>query len=543
MAIRLSALFAGASLLAFALPATAQDHAHHPGMTMPMPPPPPAPRPTQTPPHARPHARPPVSSHASSHASPHGGHDMGGMTMPMPAPTQTPPPASPPAGHDMGGMTMPMAAPTQTPPPASPPVGHDMGGMAMPMQTPPPAPAAAHDMTGMAGAGHPMTSPLGPWPMTRDASGTSWQPDDSIHAGIHTAVGDWTIMTHASFDLVYDRQNGARGDTKTFLAGMVMTAARRDFSDGSTLNLRAMLSPDPFMGKAGYPLLLAAGETADGVNTLVDRQHPHDLFMELSASYARRLSDTDSVFLYVGLPGEPAFGPPAFMHRMSAMDSPEAPITHHWLDSTHITFGVATLGWVHDRFKLETSAFRGREPDQDRYDIERPGLDSWSVRGSWNPTDQWSLQASVAQVTAPEQLEPDTDERRLSASAIHTRRFGDAGWWSSTLAWGRKTADHGEGKDGWLLETAVSPDDRWTVFARAERIETDELVPGVGGGHGPLYSVAKASVGLVRDWQVAEHVRLGLGGQYAVNRVPTALEPLYGRDPDGAMLFARLKID
>lgn len=114
---------------------------------------------------------------------------------------------------------------------------------------------------------------------------------------------------------------------------------------------------------------------------------------------------------------------------------------------------------------------------------------------------------------------------------------------SSTLAWGRKTNDHGESKDGWLLESAVHPNDRWTVFARAERIETDELVPGVGGGHGPLYTVGKASVGVVRDWRIAEHVRFGLGGLYAMNLVPTALEPLYGGDPDGAMLFVRLKMD
>jgi len=522
MAIRLSALLAGASLLAFALPATAQDHSHHPGMTMPMPAP--APAPAQTP--------PPVSPPMS----PHAGHDMGGMPMPMPmpapapAPAQTPPPVSPPmsphAGHDMGGMPMPMPAPAS-----------------QPVQTPPPAQAAAHDMAGMADAGHPMTSPLGPWPMTRDASGTSWQPDDSIHAGVHTVHGDWTIMSHALLNVVADRQSGPRGDEKTFVSGMLMTSARRDFADGSSLNLRAMLSPDPLMGKAGYPLLLAAGETADGVNTLVDRQHPHDFVMELSASYARRLSGTDSVFVYLGLPGEPAFGPPAFMHRMSAMDSPEAPITHHWLDSTHITFGVATLGWVHDRFKLEASAFRGREPDQKRWDIERPELDSWAVRASWNPSAAWSLQVSRAHVTSPEQLSPDEDETRTSLSAIHTRRFGEAGWWSSTAAWGRKEGAHDPARDGWLLETAVSPDDRWTVFARAERIETNELVPGPGGAHGPMFTVEKASLGVVRDWRLSPHARFGLGGLYSVNRVPDGLEPLYGRDPDGAMLFARLKID
>ena len=423
------------------------------------------------------------------------------------------------------------APPTTTEPSADPHAGHDMP---MPMSDATPVDHAS--------MGHTMTSPYGPWPMSRDASGTGWQPNAGEHGGIHTVRGDWMVMTHAMLNLVYDTQSGPRGGDKTFVAGMLMTSARRDFDDGSTLNLRAMLSPDPLMGKSGYPLLLAAGETADGINPLVDRQHPHDLFMELSASYSTRLSEKDSVYGYIGLPGEPAFGPPAFMHRMSAMDSPEAPITHHWLDSTHIVFGVTTLGWAHDRFKIETSAFKGREPDEERWGIDAPRLDSWSVRAAWNPTDEWSLQASYADVSAPEQLEPDEDETKWSASAIHTRRLGDDGWWSSTLAWGRKTNDHDESKDGWLLESAVHPNDRWTVFARAERIETDELVPGVGG-HGPLYTVGKASVGVVRDWRIAEHVRFGLGGLYAMNRVPTALEPLYGGDPDGAMIFMRLKID
>lgn len=68
------------------------------------------------------------------------------------------------------------------------------------------------------------------------------------------------------------------------------------------------------------------------------------------------------------------------MHRTSGIDNPEAPISHHWLDSTHITFGVVTAGAVVNDWKFEASAFRGREPDQYRYDIERPALDSYAGR-------------------------------------------------------------------------------------------------------------------------------------------------------------------
>ncbi len=384
-----------------------------------------------------------------------------------------------------------------------------------------------------------MPSLLGDYRMSRDASGTAWQPDAGLHGGRHDQVGEWTVMSHLTLNAVYDWQEGPRGDERGFVSGMAMVSARRWFGDADSLALRAMVSPDPLMGEEGYPLLLAAGETADGVNSLVDRQHPHDFFMELSATWAHRFSDTDSVFIYGGLPGEPAFGPPAFMHRMSIQDSPEAPITHHWFDSTHITFGVLTAGWVHDDWKLEVSRFRGREPDEQRWDIETGALDSTSARISFNSTERWSWQGSWADVKSPEALEPDHDERRWSASAIYTQPVGDHGWWSSTLGWSLKQKDH-EDLQAMFLESAFKPSAPWTLFARAETIETDELTP--GGGHGPVERAAKLSFGAVHDWRVADDILFGLGALYSVNQVPASLEPSYGGDPGGGMLFVRLKV-
>jgi hypothetical protein len=454
---------------------------------------------------------------------------------PPPAPptaAPAPPAPAPPPHHE------PPAAPAPAEP--SPPVdhsGHDMTPAAEPA-----APAADHAAMGHGepGEGHFMSGALGPYPMTREASGTAWQPDTSRHSGIEATAGNWNFMGHAMLNLVYDWQEGPRGDDMVFVSGMVMVSAQRRFAERHTLQFKAMLSPDPLMGKRGYPLHLASGETADGVMPLVDRQHPHDLFMELSASYSLRLSDKASLFLYAGLPGEPAFGPPAFMHRMSIMDSPEAPISHHWLDSTHITFGVVTAGLVYDRLKVEASRFNGREPDQHRYDIETGPLDSTALRLSWNPTDELSLQASWARLKSPEQLEPGENQTRWSASGIYTRPVGTGGRWSTTLAWGRKSSDH-ESFDAWMIESALSMRD-WTLFGRAERTENNELVS-VGGHHGPTFDVAKVSLGLLRDFRVSRHAKIGVGALWAFNFVPRALEPLYAGDPNGAMAFVRLKID
>jgi uncharacterized cupredoxin-like copper-binding protein len=381
-----------------------------------------------------------------------------------------------------------------------------------------------------------MTGDLGPYPMSREASGTSWQPDASAHMGGHVMLGEWSVMAHLLLNAVYDWQDGPRGDEKAFAAGMVMVMAQRDLGDGNTLALRAMLSPDPFMGKSGYPLLLAAGETADGTTPLIDRQHPHELFMELAASISHRFDDETSVFFYAGLPGEPAFGPPAFMHRMSSMDSPEAPITHHWFDSTHITFGVLTAGFVKDDWKIEVSGFRGREPDEDRFDIESPRLDSVSARLSYNPSENWALQVSWADIHSPELLEPDVDESRVSASAIYTVAFENESWWSTTAGWAIKDPSDGGTLNAFMLESAYAPDGDWTLFARGEINENHEL-----SGTGRIDTVGKISLGVIRDFSIAENVKLGIGGLYSFNFIPDALEPSYDGDPDGAMIFLRLK--
>lgn len=390
---------------------------------------------------------------------------------------------------------------------------------------------ASHD-------GHAMEGALGSYPMSRDGSGTSWRPDAAPHAMSGNAFGDWTLMGHATLDFVYTTQSGPRGDDKGFFAGMLMGAAQRKFDDGSTLQFRGAISPDPLMGKTGYPLLLAAGETADGVDTLVDRQHPHDLFMELSASYSRQLGNNQSVFVYAGLPGEPAFGPPAFMHRPAAEANPEAPITHHWLDSTHITFGVLTAGYINGDVKIEASRFRGREPDEERYNIETGELDSTAVRLSWNPTPNWALQASWADVVSPEQLEPDVDVTKWSASALYTQKIGD-GELSLTGAFARKDNSENVTLDAWLGEASFKPNADWTIFSRVEAIETDEL--GLIH-HGPVEDVQRATLGVSRDFRVSDHVTFALGASATQNWTNGALSPLYDGDPTGALAFVRLKI-
>lgn len=406
--------------------------------------------------------------------------------------------------------------------------------------------AMGHDMAGMGMMA--MPAAFGPYSMTREASGTAWQPDASPMLGVYKQSGGWTLMGFSILNGVANHQSGPRGDSKAYLAGVVMGMATKPVSARDTIQLRLMLSPDPLMGPRGYPLLLAAGETADGRTLLVDRQHPHDLFMEMAVAGHHRIGKQASLFLYAGLPGEPAFGPGTYMHRLSILDMPEAPISHHWLDSTHIVFGVVTAGVIWRGLKLEASRFKGREPDQRRWNIEAPRLDSTAVRLSWNPLATLALQASWARQQSPEALEPLANATRLSASAIYTKPIGSkGGFWSTTLAWGRKSkalpGQPGDPHDALLLETGWVPNPQWRLFLRAEQVASDELLPTPGQISGPEFTVRKLAAAVIRDVTVAKGVKLGLGAQLSASFVPAGLAASYGGNTRlGGMLFARMRL-
>jgi hypothetical protein len=386
-----------------------------------------------------------------------------------------------------------------------------------------------------------MQGMYGQYSMARESSGTSWQPDSSPLEGFHSMHQEWMVMMYGSVNAVYDKQKGKRGDEETFSSSMFMLMAQRPLTNG-TLGLRSMLSLDPLMGRSGYPLLLQNGETADGTTPLIDRQHPHDLFMEMAVSYSLPVTEEISVFTYFGLPGEPALGPPAFMHRFSGMDIPEAPVTHHWLDSTHITFGAGTLGYVWKNYKVEGSIFKGREPNQNRWDIESLRLDSGSARISFNPAENWALQASFGYIHSPEQLEPDVDTRRTTASIMYNKPYKNANW-QTIFSWGRNNNLPGKALDGFLLESAIRFHNTHTLMSRFERVAKDELFVESDPLHGEEFTVHKITLGYVYDFPAWKHMKWGIGSSIDMNIIPEELKPSYSDNPLGYMIFVRLKLD
>jgi hypothetical protein len=356
-------------------------------------------------------------------------------------------------------------------------------------------------------------------------------------SGLHAMTGGWMLMAHGHVQLNQTDPKGPRGDDLFYSTSMLMLSADRDFG-GSRLSLRSMLSLEPTMAARGYPNLFATGETADG-QPLVDRQHPHDLFMELAARLEVDVAADTSLFLYGGPVGEPAIGPSAFMHRGSAKYNPEPPVTHHWFDSTHITYGVVTAGLSAPRWQIEASAFRGREPDEDRWDIETPKLDSWSARLSWTPTPHWAAQISHGFLKQPEALHGNQNEHRTTAS-VH---YGD-GTLSGTVAFSAKNRDPGETLTAWLGEVTYDLTPRHSLFGRIESVRNDELVPDHSHPlHDMPFRVAKAQAGYAWNRPIGDGpVHLALGGSINLYGKPAALDTLYGAGPWGYTLFARLSL-
>jgi len=379
----------------------------------------------------------------------------------------------------------------------------------------------------------------GPYPMSREGSGTSWQPDSTPMSGVHAMHGAWMTMVHAQADLVYDDQGGPRGATQSFSSSMLMFMARRQLEDAA-FGVHVMASTDPLMGASGYPLLLQTGETANGRDPLIDRQHPHDLLMEAAATYSLDLSPQTSLFVYAGLPGEPALGPTAFMHRLSGMDQPQAPLSHHWLDSTHVSFGVVTGGYTWRRLRLEASAFNGREPDQHRYDIELRSLDSYAARLSYNPTRGWSLQGSFGRLANPETLQPQVAVRRSTASASYNAPL--ALWWQTTLAWGRNAPSTGPSSNAWLLESALKLTDAHTVFGRLERVAKNELFLPGAALYGRSFTIDTLSLGYIFDFARLGALDLGLGGLISAYSFPSTLNAAYGSRPTSFLVFMRARL-
>src|ERR1700744_1475192 len=314
-------------------------------------------------------------------------------------------------------------------------------------------------------------------PMSRDGSGTSWVPDETPMYAYMINGKKWMTMIHGSIFLRYNNQDlfksGSRGGSKVDAPNWLMAMTQRQIWKNGLFSVNTMFSFDPFLvGPGGYPLLFQTGESYKG-KKLVDIQHPHDLFAELSVNYTQRVVKDADISASFGYPGEPALGPPVFMHRLSAMNDPDAPLSHHYADATHITFVTSPLGFRYKDIKLEGSIFTGREPDEYRYNFDAMRFDSYSMRLSYNPSKQWALQVSNGWIHSPESAEPQQNVDRFTASAIHTKMLGDDSYVATTLVYGQNHySDNGKTLPSILLENSLQLS-KTAIYGRYEFVQKD----------------------------------------------------------------------
>ena len=381
----------------------------------------------------------------------------------------------------------------------------------------------------------------------RAVSGTDTEPNSTPLEMLMRKEGSWTLMFHGAAFLNEIQQTGPRGADKFFSTNWFMPMAQRKLRKG-TLTLRTMLSLEPAtVSNRRYPELFQQGETAYG-RPIVDGQHPHDFIMELAAIYDYKLKEKTLLSFYLAPVGDPALGPPAYPHRPSASEDPPAALGHHLEDSTHIASDVVTVGIARRGFRLEASGFHGREPDEDRWDVDSGSTDSWSARFTMNPGQNWSFQYSIAQLHSPEAIAPAEDVRRMTASLMYNRPV-PKGNWASMILWGRNQnlQDRNVG-NGYLLESTLRFLNRNYLWTRVENVDrTNQLLLGENAlppGFTERYitRVEAYTAGYDREIGHLPHLSTALGAQFTWYGVPDALKVIYGADPVGVVAFLRVRV-
>ena len=377
-------------------------------------------------------------------------------------------------------------------------------------------------------------------------SGTSAEPNSTPVAMLMTMKDQWTLMFHGVAFLNAMQQSGPRGADKVFSTNWLMPMAQRRLGPG-TFTARTMLSFEPatITGRY-YPELFQQGETAYG-KPIVDGQHPHDFVMELAALYDLPLGERSLLSFYVAPVGDPAMGPTAYPHRTSASEDPIAPLGHHLEDSTHISDDVITVGLTHRVVRLEASGFHGREPNENRWNIDQGAINSWSTRLTVQPGQNWSGQYSFAHLTSPEALHPDEDIQRMTVSIMYNRPL-QHGNWASTLIWGRnRSLETGLVANGYLAESTLRFAERNYLWGRIENADrTNELL--LLNQYEPenfrenvIGRVQAYTVGYDHDFVLIPHLATALGAQFTAYVTPSTLTAEYGPHPVGGVVFLRLR--
>ena len=382
-----------------------------------------------------------------------------------------------------------------------------------------------------------------------ESSGTAVQPSAWPMPMVMTDAGAWNLMWMGQAFLVDTQQTGPLGADKLYSTNWGMLGAMHRLGRGGIM-LRTMLSLEPAtITDRRYPLLFQTGETAFG-NPITNAQHPHNLFMEISAQYSHSVGERAKGALYYAVVGDPALGPVAYPHRASAMEIPQATLGHHWEDSTHIASNVLTGVLAFRLVRFEASGFYGSEPGENRWTIYFGPMNSYSGRITFTPTPRWAAQVSAGRLTHPEALEPG-DVVRTTASVEYVVPRPHGNWWATSLVWGRnwKTANQ-YGSNAVLAETLVPIGDKNFISGRYEWSQRDELFADnpalqdqiTSSTGARWFNVNAYMIGYTRDLGTFHGAQTGLGANMSLYGIPATIQSYYGDHPLGVNLYLRIRL-
>jgi hypothetical protein len=388
------------------------------------------------------------------------------------------------------------------------------------------------------------------------ASGTSQNPSSWPMPMLMPKLGAWNLMIMGQGFAVSTQQSGPRGADKIYSPNWAMISATHRLGGGSMM-LQSMLSFEPAtVTNKSYPLLFQTGETAHGV-PLVDGQHPHDFLMGLGIQYAHPLSENTMFQAYYAPVGDPALGPVAFPHRASAFELPQATLSHHVQDSTHIANNVATVAIRHKWLRLEASSFYGTEPNENRWNIDWGPMNSYSGRVSIFPTSNWMAQFSAGRLTDPERQAHDPtdaahggDVVRMTSSVHYTRPMDHGNHWSTSFIWGRNhNTQNQRNLNSYLVETLYPLSHKNFLTGRVEVVDKDELFTNnhtleqqLEATAGNTFRIRTYTAGYTRDIGTYQNVETGIGANLSAYVIPAAIQPFYGQHPVGANIYLRFRI-
>ena len=392
-----------------------------------------------------------------------------------------------------------------------------------------------------------MTSNAAARLLMNEASGTSMNPMSSTMPMRMMSGGKWNFGFMANGFITDTQQSGPRGGDKFYSTNAFMGSAEHAIGEGSVL-FDVMLSAEPAtITDRRYPLLFQTGEVAFG-KRIENGQHPHNLVMAIGLHYARPAGENTVFEAYFAPVGDPALGPVAFPHRDSAAELPEAPIGHHWEDSSHIAYEVATVGVKHKIARLEVSGFHGAEPNENRWNIAAGAMDSWAARFSIFPTSNWAAQVSAGRLTHPEALEPG-DVVRATASVSYSRPVGGASWATSFIFGRNHSTATGRGTNAFLLESVIPFREKNYFTGRWEIVDKNELFAAepaieqqLASTVGDTFRIGAYTLGYTRYVHLWPPIETGFGANFSTYTMPSTITPFYGEHPFGVNMYLHFRL-